>query len=936
MRKFTVLFSLLFCFGLMAQNANYEDPLPENTRVTKGVLPNGLTYYIYPSQVVKDAASYYIIQNVGSILENDDQQGLAHFLEHMAFNGTDNFPDKGILNTLQKHGAVFGKDINAYTSFDETVYNMNNIPTTPELVDTCLLVLHDWANFLSLEDEEIDAERGVIKEEWRTRQSGRMRIFQKNMPTVFNNSIYAERMPIGLMDVVDNFEYKALRDFYHDWYRTDLQAIAIIGDVDAEAVEAKIKTLFSAIPAIDNPRERFIVRIPENDQLMFSSASDEEVTTASLSFGIRHPKSLSNETVSDLKESLLNSMVTKMISERLGELSDKPDATFFRAFVGYGDNSRATNAFTVSISPKPDQQHAAFETVMKEVNRAVKFGFNEAEIERMITRYKNSYENQISKLDDRSHASIQSMIQNNYLENETMTDIVKEYAIAQQIFDDLTPEEVHANLKRLYTDKNRYMTATAVSTEKNITENEALQIIASAENDISLTAYEDGFSGKTLLGETKIKQGKVTSEKLNKATGSTTFTLSNGVKVHYKFADKNKNDVRLSALSYGGLSLVDDAKLPSANYVNSLVRSSGLGDYSSTDLSKVLAGKTANTGIFISNLSEGISGSSSTKDVETMLQMAHLRFVKPRFDEDAFKVLIGNLDNYLISRSNNINEKIKDSINVALYGKNDPKQPLFTKDYINSISFETIQQIYGERFKNVSDFEFFIVGDVSKEQLKPLLEKYIASIPTKKQTETYKDNSSQWLSKTIEKDVHLKMEDPKSTVRITYKNDLEYTIKNMLIARALGDILKLRYTETLREQEGGTYGASAFAGISKRPVEKATIFVGFDCNPEKVDRLVSIVHEELQKIAAGDINQTDLDKTTTNYLKERAQEKGFNQYDMSVLVNFYREDYDMNDPDNFENIVESISVNDIKEFTSNVLNGADIAEIIVKPSNKII
>ena len=933
MKKFTVLFSFLLSISLMAQNTMLDQPLPENDRVTKGVLPNGLTYYIYKTEVVKDAASYYIIQNVGSILENDDQQGLAHFLEHMAFNGTDNFPDKGILNTLQKHGAVFGKDINAYTSFDETVYNMNNIPSTPELVDTCLLVLRDWSNYLTLDDEEIDAERGVIKEEWRTRQSGGMRIFQKNMPTLFNNTAYANRMPIGTMEVVDNFEYKALRDFYHDWYRTDLQAIAIIGDINVDEVEAKIKELFSPIPAVENPRERFIVSIPDNDKLMFSSSSDEEVTTASISFGIRHPKNLGEETVADLKESLLNSMVTMMLSDRLRELSDKPDAAFLRAGVGYRGNSRATDELTLSVSPKPDQQHAAFESAVKELNRAVKFGFTSEEIDRSITKFKNSYENQISKLNDRSHGSIQNMIQSNYLENSTMTDIAKEYAIAQQIFDAISVEEVHSKLKNLYTSKNRYIIATGVNGNKNLTEEEALQIITSAENDPSLTAYADAFSGKTLLGDLNIKKGKIKFEKFNKTTGSTTFTLSNGIKVHYKFVDKNKNDVRMNALSYGGLSLVDDAQLPSAEYMNSLIRTSGLGDYSSSDLSKVLAGKTASTGIFVSDISEGVFGSSTTKDVETMLQMTYLRFVQPRFDEDAFKVLVGNLENYLISRSNNINEKIKDSIKVALYGKDNPKQPLFSQDYINKVSYETIKQIYAERFKNASDFEFFIVGDVAKDQLKPLLEQYIASIPTKMQTENYKDNSTDWVSKKIDRDVHLKMEDPKSTVRITYKNDFAYSLKDALVARALGDILTLRYTETLREQEGGTYGASAFAGLSKRPVEKATIMVGFDCNPEKVDILVGIVHEELLKIAAGDIDQTDLDKTTTNYLKERGQEKGFNQYDMGVLTNFYRENYDMNDPANFEDIVNNISVNDIKEFTSKVLKGADTSEIVVKPSN---
>ena len=933
MKKLAILLSFLFSIGLMAQNIDSNKPLPENSQVKKGVLPNGLTYYIYNTKVVKDAASYYIIQNVGSILENDDQKGLAHFLEHMAFNGTENFPDKAILNTLQKHGAIFGNDINAYTSFDETVYNMNNIPSTPELVDTCLLVLRDWSNYLSLEDDEIDAERGIIKEEWRSRQNGYMRMFEKNMGTMFNNTVYADRMPIGSMEVVENFEYKALRDFYHDWYRTDLQAIAIIGDVNVDEIEAKIKTLFSPIPAVENPRERFTVMIPQNDELMFSTASDEEVSTASITFGIRHFKNLKSETVKDLKESLLNNMVTTMLSDRLREISEKPDAPFFNAYINYGSNSRAANALTYSISPKPDQQHAAFEAAMTALNRATKFGFTQEEIDRAVMRYKNSYENQISMMANRPHGAIQGMIQRNYLENGAMTNTADEYVIAKQIFDALTVSEIHSKIKNLYTAENRYIIATGVKDNKNLTKDEALQIIASAENDESLTAYTDEFAGKSLLGKMKLKKGKVHSDKKNKITGSTTFILSNGVKVHHKFVNKNKNSVQLNAVSYGGLSLIDDTDLPSAKYVSSLVGKSGLGDYSSNDLSKVLAGKTASTNVSISGITEGVSGSSTTKDVETLLQMVHLRFAKPRFDKDAYDVLIGGLQNYLTSRSNNVDEKMKDSVTVAFFGYNDPKQPLFTQEYINSVSYDRMQQIYSERFKNVSDFEFFIVGDVTKEQLKPLLESYIASITTEKQIEDYKDNSLVWLTKKIDKNVTLQMEDPKSAVVISYKNDFEYSIKNALLARALGDILNLRYTATLREEEGGTYGASAYVNLTKRPVEKATIIVEFNSNPEKVDRLVSIVHEEIKKIAAGDINQTDLDKTTTSYLKARAQEKGFNNYDMSVMTNFYREGYDMNDSANFEDIVNAITVNDIKEFTSKILKGADTSQIIIKPSN---
>lgn len=905
--------------------------LPIDQSIRKGVLPNGLTYYLKSTDVTKNVASYYIIQNVGSVLENDDQQGLAHFLEHMAFNGTKNFEGKGILNTMQKHGLVFGKDINAYTSFDETVYNINNIPTTAELIDTGLLVLHDWSNHLLLTDEEIDAERGVIKEEWRTRQSGGMRILQKNIGTMFNDSKYAQRLPIGLMDVVDNFEYKALRNFYHDWYRTDLQAIAIVGDIDVNQVEEKIKALFSEIPAVNNPKERFVVNIPDNDSMLYSMAMDKEVATSSISFGIRHLRPLKEETVASLKESLLNNMITSMLSARIKELSRKPEATFLGARIGYASHSRSTKSFNMSVYPKPNQQHAAFKSVLTEVNRAVNFGFANAEIERIITDFTSYYENQISKIDDMSHGRIVQLIQDNYLTHVAITDVEKEFEIVKRIFSTLKSDEIHKALKKLYTDKNRFLTVTGVKGNNNLTKEDALNIIDKVENDASIEAYTDEFGGKTLISGVTIKKGTIISEEENKALGSTTFTLGNGIKVHHKYVNKNANDVKLKALSKGGRSLLKDTDLPSANLLGNVIQYSGLGDYSATDLPKVLAGKTASASISISDLSENISGSSVTKDTETMLQMVYLRFVKPRFDENGFNVIMQNVENYKIRRKENIGEKMSDSMTVTLYGTNNPKRRLFDDDFIKDISFDKIKTIYNDRFGNAADFEFFIVGDIQKDALKPLLEKYIASIPTNNLKEDWKNNATPWLNSKIDKDIYLKMEDPKSSVRISYKNDYEYSLKNALIARALGDMLDLRYTETLREEEGGTYGASTRASLSKRPLQKASISVNFDCNPEKVETLIAIVHDEINKMAQGHIIQVDLDKTLTNYLKERKQQKDYNSYDMSLLTRFYREGYNMNDSKNFEDIINSLTIRDIQNFAKTLLKDAKSYEIVFKP-----
>ncbi|MDD7885098.1 pitrilysin family protein [Flavivirga sp. 57AJ16] len=926
-------FSLLMVFGHkgFTQPLDYNEKLPVDKTIKKGVLPNGMTYYIKSTDVVKDAASYYIIQNVGSILEDDDQRGLAHFLEHMAFNGTENFPGKGILNTLQEHGAVFGKDINAYTAFDETVYNLNNIPTKEGLVDTCLAVLRDWSNYLLLTDGEIDAERGVIKEEWRTRQNGQMRLYQTSMPITYNDSKYSRRMPIGLMSIVENFEYKALRDFYHDWYRTDLQAIAVIGDIDVDGVEQKIIERFSKIPAVENPRERFEVNIPDNEEMLYSLGTDPEVSSASISFGIRHKKSQHPETIETLKQQLLRSVAISAISSRISEQAQKPEAPFLGARVGYGPLSRTSNVFSISVSPKENQQKEAFEAVLTEVVRAVKFGYTQSEINRAIAQIKSTYENQIAKKDNIGHGQIERAIQGNYLENKTITDVEKEYEIVAQLIPDITPDKLHQAIKRIYAQKNRYLNVTGVEKQDNLTEKEAKQIIALVENNNSLKPYSEDMEGKNLMSGTAIKKGTILEETSNTDLGSTTFVLDNGVKVHYRFVDKDKDNVALYATSYGGMSLLADADLPSASLMGNLISMSGLGDFPATDLRKVLAGKTANVKIGLGGISESISGASNTKDVETMLQMVHLYFVKPRFDEQAFQVLNSNISNYITRRSQDINEKMKDSLTVAIYGENNPKSHLFNQEYADKVSFEGIEKIYRERFADASDFEFFIVGDVKENDLKPLLEKYLASIPTNNIHEQYKDNGAEWISDNIDKDIFFKMEDPKASVNISYKKEIPHSIKNSICTKALGDILQLRVTETIREEAGGAYSPRVSASLSREPRPVAYVNFSFDCNPDLADKLTKIAKKELQNIANGNIKEEDLNKVKTNFIKEREQSKDRNSYDMALLTNFFMYNYNIDDPKNFEDIVNGMTARDVQEMAGKILNGAQTYEIVFKP-----
>ena len=927
----TWIISISIIGTVSCQTINWNQPIPADKTIKKGVLPNGMTYYLHSTDVTENVASYYIIQNVGSILENDNQQGLAHFLEHMAFNGTETFEGKGILNTFQKHGLVFGKDINAYTSFDETVYNINRIPTTPELIDTGLQVLRDWSNYLLLTDEEIDAERGVIKEEWRTRQSGTMRIFKSVLGTRLNNSKYSHRMPIGLMDIVENFDYKALRDFYHKWYRTDLQAIAIVGDFDVDEMEQKIIAKFSSIPAVENPSERQLVQVEDHEGIMYQLATDKEISTPSISFSFRYKKTLEDETLADFKANLIRSMTLSMLSSRIRESLQDPDVSYLGASARYMNTTRLTRALDIRISPKPNQQAQAFKDVLTIINRAVKFGFTKAEIDRTITKYTSSYKNGVQKLGDRSHKQIVQVMQSNYLNNTAMADLTKKFEIAKVIFDQLQAEDIHKAIKKLYTKNNRVLIVTGVEGKDNLTEKTAVNIINEIENSTTLTAYTDDFLGKTLISGLNIIEGKITDITTDDIINATTFTLSNGVQVHYKFSDKNKNNVRLMTISDGGKSLVDDEDIPSANVVPNLVGLSGIGDYTAIELQKIMAGKSASTNIGISELTEQISGSSVTKDVETMLQLVHLRFVKPRFDKKSYQILKNNMNNDLVQKQKSVGSKIKDSITVSMYGKNNSRIRIFNEHYINATHYDKAKEIYLERFQNVADFKFFIVGDVKQEDLKPLLEKYIASIPSQTTKEKWLDKTVDWIDDTIDKDIFIKMEDPKGVVDIRFISKMDYTLKNYYLAKTLGDILRLRFTETLREQEGGTYGAKAKISLKKKPHGLASVGISFDCNPEKADHLVDIVYNEIHKIKEGQIQQIDLDKTLKSYLKSRSEQKNYNSYDMSLLKNYFLESYNMDDKDNFENIITNITTKDVQNFVIRLLKDAKTSKIIFRP-----
>jgi len=934
-KKFLILNLLVFSVGISsvnAQNFKADQAIKKNTKVKRGVLSNGMTYYIYPTPVNKNTASYYIIQNVGSILENDKQKGLAHFLEHMAFNGTKNFPEKGILEFLQKQGATFGKNINAYTAYDETVYNFDNIPSTDsKVIDNCLLILHDWSHSLLLTNAEIDAERNVINEEWRTRQDASSRVFNQFSSLYYNYSLYADRTPIGDMNIVQHFEYNTLRDFYTNWYRPDLQAIAIIGDVEVTAIEQKIKKIFADIPAVQNPLKRFEINVPDHQETYFKEVTDKEITKSTISFAIVQSQKQTDKTFNDLEHSTLRNIALNLFGSRLRALSQKSDCPFKYAQLSYSAFTRTNDMFNLTVAPKPNKQAEAFASVMDEFMRAVKFGFSDGEIKRTVASVISNYENHIETEKEISHKTILNGIRKEYLTGEPFSDAKAEFEMVKSILVTVDSKKLQAELLAGYTAKNRVIAVTGVETETNLTEQQALSIIKNAENNQDLKPYVDTYTEKSLLSDVNIIAGKIVSEKLNKEIGATTFTLSNGVVVHYKFTNKNTGDVELKAESFGGISLYEPKDLPSANLTISVAQGSGLGAFSNTDLEKVLVGKSVYSSASIGNLNEIVSASAKVKDIETMMQLVYLRFAKPRFDLETFNIMKSNMQNTLKNKDNDIRAKMRDSLNEAVFGKNNPNIRILNQQYIDDLSFEKMQAIYKDRFADIANFEFYIEGDVTPEILKPLLEKYIASIAGVIRKETFRDNSLAWTSNKIDKNIFIKMASPKSTVKIQFESDYKYNSKNSILARMFGDILTLRFTESLREKEGGTYAAHANSYLIKLPKSTAVLSINFDCDASKVEHLLPVVYQEIEKIKKGVFVKEDIEKTKMNYLKEREDSKNFNSYTMDLMYNFFQNNINMDEEVSYSDIIKKLTPKDLQDFANSFLKQAKSYEVVYKP-----
>ena len=924
MKQKVLLLALLFISLVgYAQPIDWNKKLPADPNVHVGKLPNGITYYLRHNEEPKDRASFFIIRNAGALLENDDQDGLAHFLEHMAFNGSKNFPGNSMISTLERHGVSFGGNLNAYTTQNETVYNISDVPMADEtLTDTCLLILHDWSYYLTLDPKDIDSERGVITEEWRSRDKSSTRLYNQQAAVLYKGSMYAERDVIGDTAVIRTFKPETLRNFYHQWYRTDLEAIVVVGDFDIKKMEQKIKDVFSSIPAVENPTPRPFFDIPSHEETYFCLATDKEATSSNVQvvriFREKEYDGKGYTTYEDIKNSLLISFYKSMISARIGELVQSGKAPYVSASVGLYSVARGYYGYYITATAKPNEEAAALRGALEAHEQVYQHGFTDSELERVKTNFLTMLESAVKDKDKTSNDSYAKEMQSHFLENEGIVDITDYAEAVKEILPTITPEEVAAQARRWWKADNRTIIVSGPSEGvTHLTEQEARAIVDEMEKT-TVAAYEDNHVDGKLV-ENEPKGGRITAVKELPQFEAEEWTLDNGAKVIYRKADFENP---------GGTSLYTDIDiLPAASSAGQFASSYGLGDYSDVQLDKLLTGKQANCQVSIESLYETVGGSSTPKDFETMMQLLYLRFTAPRFDTLTHKVLIERNHIYAKQIAGQPQTIIRDSMS-RIMSNYSPRLQLFNDAYVDKLTIDRIEKAYRDRICDASDFTFFIVGNIGKDTAKAMTEKYIGSIPSLHRHEKWVDRKVRSPKGRTEKVINVPMETPKSTVTVIFNKEMKYDLKDSYIISILGNILTNRYTKTIREEAGGTYGVGVSGNASREPYNNYSMFMTFECDPEKAAELKPLLYKEVDSILAQGVTQEELDKVVKNTLKEMEQSKPHNNYWLSILYNYYRTGIDMNDPKNRENLISSITTQDVQAFAKKFFKTADVVDLI--------
>ena len=890
------LLALLFPTNLRGQGVNQAPPIPVDTAVRIGKLPNGLTYYIRHNNWPEHRADFYIAQKVGSIQEEESQRGLAHFLEHMCFNGTKHFPGNELIRYLETLGVKFGGDLNAYTSIDQTVYNISNVPTTRQTaLDSCLLILSDWANALTLDPAEIDKERGVIHEEWRERTGPNMRMLERNLLKLYSGSKYGARFPIGLMSVVDNFKPKELRDYYEKWYHPSNQGIIVVGDIDVAHTEAMIKKLFGPLKNPENQAKIVDVPVPDNEEPIVVVDKDREQANSSVEVSFKHeawPDSLKRN-VDYLLANYAKNMALGMLNDRYAEaVQNSTNCPYLGASAADGTFifAKTKGAFTISATPRDMAgTAAALQAALVEAHRAAKFGFTQSEYDRAKANLLSALEKAYNGRDKRGNASFADDYKGHFLSQEPIPAFEDYYEIMKQLVPNIPLTDINAILPQLLPETDRNMVIINFNNEKegNVypTPESLLQAVHAA-RQTKVEPYVDTVKEVPLM--TKLpRPGKIVKEKKNAELGYTELKLANGVTVILKKTDFKKDQVNFAASAHGGKSLYGPKDYTNLAVFNDIVSISGLGGFRSMELPKILAGKIASAGLSIGDKYMGMSGGSSKRDVETMLQLAHLYLSGGiTKDEQAFATVMDSWRTALKNRALNHDIAFNDSLVATVYGHNPRLRPVLEAD-LPDINYDRILQIARERTNNAAAWTFSFIGDFDEPQLRKLICRYLGSLPTKGKVVKGHLTSS-FVKGKIENVFRRKMETPKAMACVMWHTtDVPYSVENAVRMNMIGQILSMVYIKTIREDASAAYSVSAEGGATiEGDYHDYSVLVTCPVKPEKRDTAMAIIYREAENMTRT-CDAAMLDKVKEYMLKNVASAEKTNAY-WSGVINMYR------------------------------------------------
>ena len=926
---FSFVFYLFISLSISAQDFKLDANIPVSPDIKIGKLDNGLTYYIKVNKKPENRAELRLAINAGSVLEDDDQQGLAHFLEHMAFNGTKNFQKSELVDYLESIGMRFGPDLNAYTGFDETVY-MLQIPTDSiSIMDKAFQILEDWAHQVTMEDEEIDKERGVIVEEWRLGRGAHARLRDKVLPVILHESQYAERLPIGKMNIVENFEYETLRRFYKKWYRPDLIAIVAVGDFDPAYIEEKIRAHFGHILLSEDAPERTNYTLPDHEETLFAIATDPEATGSSIT--VYHKLDVQEESkIGDYQRMLAENLYNTMLNRRFHELLQQAEPPFLYARSSKGGFVRTKDAYTLGASVTDNGILAGLEALLIESERVKKYGFTQSELDRakisMLRRMEQSYAER-DKTESRRYAA--EYIRN-YFTGEPIPGIELEFEYQKYFLPQITLEEINHLGVKWMSEKNRVITVSAPEKEGLILPGEEeLANVFTSVAAFNITPYEDKLKDIPLF-EKKLDPVAITGEKYIEEIDVTEWQLANGIKVILKPTDFQNDEIVFTASSPGGNSLVADKDYVAAVSATAIIKQSGVADFNMIELGKLLTGKIARVTPWIGELEEGFMGSASPRDLETMFQLIHLYFYVPRVDSTAFASYKYRIQEYIKNRHLNPKAAYQDTIQVTMSQYNFRRRPWGEKLF-SEMDMDKSLAIYKDRFADASDFTFVFVGNFTPDSLKPFVETYLATLPDKQRKEKWQDTGIETPDGLIKKVVKKGIEE-QSQVQIHYSGDFDWSVANDYYLNSMVKVLQIKLREVLREDLGGTYSVRTSAFSSRYPRQTYRIIVSFGSDPARVDELVRNVNEQIDSLKTVLVDELYLTKVKESQLRAREKNEKENNFWLNKLETYYFHEWDPRDIIRYEELfVNGLNREIIRATAEKYFDKKNVAQFLLFP-----